>query len=470
MNWGVFVYIFFCVVSLGGVALHDEDIADGDITIPVLWVSFFLVLYFVNVCYWSFKGRPVLTPESFFVGFYSLFHFSYVVLYVYGLSDYDSEVFYNYSALEKAIYYCLACVCVFIVFYRLSCFSNSQATDGRVLQNIYKRGASDKNIELTYRLSKLLLLSALLFFWIPVIPVYKVVFSDYRSLISIGEISPLGRLFWLGQYIGYAAISLYLTIKSQSGRKLNSGWSVIVLYAYMASFLLTGDRGGFISYLFMFLFAYVLYEKNIRIRNVFLVSVVLLFISSVVAVTRSQSLINPIDMIVYYIEGGTGGSLVEALNEFGISIKTVVVALTVAPKYYDFWYGASFIDSFLLVLPNPFFDARVSEGLGVFITEVAFGPIDSTHGRGGSIAMEAYLNFWYFGVILFALYGVFLRRVFVGLLIKTSIVRSVLFLSSIGAFSMWMRNTSGASFRIIIWSVLISSFIVFLSRRMRSRS
>src|SRR5690606_6929244 len=143
----------------------------------------------------------------------------------------------------------------------------------------------------------------------------------------------------------------------------------------------------------------------ISLRKVAFFAIALLVLSSVIAAGRSQSIMNPLDMLLYYMEGGSGSSsIIDALNEFGISIKTVVISIYLVPSKYDFWYGSSFIDSFLIVFPN-FFSHRVSSGIGVFVTEAAFGPIDSTHGRGGSIAMEAYLNFWYFGVLLFAVYG-----------------------------------------------------------------
>lgn len=462
--FGFFLYPIFGIVAIWNLLVSQGVSHEGDLENSIMLVVLFLSYYAADVVYDGFRGRHFFNPESFFVFFFSIFHFSYLVLYAFGLAEYEAEVFYDKLSLENAVNYSLACIVVFICTYRIVALRRASFLDKNMAT---KPALSIQKGRAIHLASKVLLLCAFSMFWLPVIPVVGIVFSDYRSLISIGEISPLGRLFWLGQYVGYCSIALYLASKSIINESLFKGWGFYLLVAYVASYLLTGDRGGFISYFSIIFFYYTYIEKRITLIKAAAIIGVLLAASAIVAIGRVESVFNPLEMIDLYSRSGKQSPLVEALSEFGLSIKTVVIAMYYVPDRYPYWFGASFVDSILIAIPN-LFGARVSSGLGVFVTEVAFGPIALTYGRGGSIAMESYLNFGFFGIFLFSLYAFYLRKVFAAFSMGNGIVSSVVFYSSIGAFALWMRNTSEVTFRIVLWSAAVSFVILYFSSRERN--
>ncbi len=459
----LYVYPIFMMIAVWNLIVNGSFSGSGDLDSGLFLATAFVAYYTVELILNGLRGRHLLSPESFFVLFFSLFHFGYLILYFFGLGEYEAEVFYNVLSLENSINYSLACVCFFITVYRAIEFPRQRSIDASMSS---RPELDDAQSQAVFSVSKILLVFSFLLFWIPVIPVAPIVLSDYRSLISIGEISPLGRFFWLGQYVGYCAIALFLTGKHAVSERLSRGWAFYLLILYVLSYLLTGDRGGFISYFVIIVFYYSFSEKRISLATAGSTVLLLLAISAMVAVGRGQSAFNPIEMVRIYIDSGRQSPLVDALTEFGLSIKTVVIAMYYVPERYPFWFGASFVDSLLIAIPNPF-GFRVSSGLGVFITEVAFGPIDSTHGRGGSIAMESYLNFGYFGIVLFGVYAVYLKKIFLMYMLENSLLVSVVFYASIGAFALWMRNTSGAAFRIIVWSFVLSKIISYIYSRRR---
>lgn len=457
----LYVYPAFMLLAVWNLVVYGAVSNSAELNFSLLLVSAFLGYYTAELFFSGLRGRHLLTPESFFVLFFSIFHFGYLVLFFFDIGVYEPEVFYDVVSLESAINYSLACVCFFISVYRAIGFPSQKLIQKSMSST---PGLDEIQARAVFSVSKAMLFTAFLLFWIPVIPVAPLVFSDYRALISIGEVSPLGRFFWLGQYVGYCAIALFLTGKQAVGEKLSSGWGFYLLVFYILSYLLTGDRGGFISYFVIVVFYYSFVEKRISLASAGITILALLVLSAMVAVGRGESAFNPIDIFRLYVESGRKSPLVDALTEFGLSIKTVVIAMYYVPERYPFWFGSSFVDSLLIAIPNPF-GLRVSSGLGVFITEVAFGPIDSTHGRGGSIAMESYLNLGYFGILLFGIYAAFLKKIFLLYVLKNSLVISVVFYASLGAFALWMRNTSGAAFRIIIWSYILSQIIAYVYSR-----
>lgn len=434
------LYLFVAFLAFSGIALDGGE----GLAVPVALVLVFWVLYVLDFVQRYYKFGQAITADLFFVVFFSLFHFSYIIPFWFGWIRPDYEVLYDMQAVGPAVFFSLLCVSLFMVAYRFPI--HERATKESRAHDIDK---SKKIVKLSFGV----LLLALLMFWLPIATVWKAVFSDYKVLISIGKVSPLGKIFWLNQYVGYFGLSAYYVAKRMSGMNFFDSWRDLVPVFYVAGFFLIGDRGGGISFLFILLFGYSLFPRKIRFSGLLLWGLGLVFVSRVIAVTRTKSIYNPVEMIDYYFSSDAAGGFWSFFHEFGASLKTVVIGMHYVPDSFNYWYGRSYIDSLFMIVPN-LFSARESSGVGVFITEVAFGSIGETHGRGGSIAMEAYLNFGLIGSLLFLIFGVYLRALYRKFLASDSLYYSVAYLASVGAFSMWMRNTSSVSFRIVAWSLI----------------
>lgn len=438
-------YASILLISLGALLNQEIALMSSEYVLSILIL--FFTTYIANIMHASWSNKGTLNGESFFVGFFCLFHFSYYFLYSIGMAPYDNEVFYIPTLTPGAVYFCIICILLFIISYRAFPTRTSDLNQPKPSPD------KAKTAEM-YTLSKYLMAFAILLFWLPIISISHLAFSNYNALIAVGSLSPIGKLFPLAQYIGYCAFSLYFPLKSQTGRSFYSGKSSLMPLAFMFGYLFIGDRGGFISLTIIYVFAYSLFHKKISFKAILISIFSLLTISSFTAAARVESIFNPLSIARYYLESGKSHPIIQALTEFGASLKTVVVAMAYIPNNYDHWNGKSFLDSLMVVLPN-FLGNRQSSGPDVFITEIAFGPIDSTYGRGGSIAMEAYLNFGYAGSLLFIIYGIYMKYVYMSAISKRTVFSYMLFFSTLAAFAMWMRNTSSVSFRIVIWSIVI---------------
>ncbi len=449
-----FGYLLFSFFSLVGIASGNKE---EEISRSCALVLLFLIVYGIDFFSRYKKSGILITGDLFFVVFYSLFHFSYIIPYSFGLIDADYEVLYDMKLVSKAVYFSLLCVSLFLVAYRLPT-PKSQLPAMSFQPQDYGR---------LFKLSIYVLFLAIFLFWLPIAVIWKVAFSDYKALIEIGSVSPLGKLFWLSQYVGYFGVAIYFVSKAYAGRRVLEGKSTVLPFIFMGGYFFIGDRGGFISFFFIFLFCWSVYQGGPKIKNIILGFAVIAFLSRVVAATRTQSIYNPLEMLSYFFSLEGSESIWDFFHEFGSSLKTVVIALYYVPSSHGFWLGESYVNSFATVIPN-FLGTREVSGAGSFITEVAFGSLEETYGRGGSIAMEAYLNFGYWGALMFIVFGAYLKATYQKFLYSKSVISSVVFLSSIGGFSMWMRNTSSVSFRIIIWSLIGTVLLTIISNSFRS--
>lgn len=453
------IYAFIVALCLLGIGYYNSDIGYA----VLITMSFLFIYYFQKIIEYN-KGGNFFTADFFIVSMYSLFHFSYLILYHFGQADYDREVYYFPNHVSSALYFSLMCISSFLIGYSFYNDLNGSISDDCKLDT--------KTLKIVYFISKFTVIISLAALVLPLITAPQV-FSNYKLLINIGAVSPLGKLYWLGQYFAYMSFSLYFVVKFKLGIRFFSGKTFYIIVLYSLFYLFIGDRGVFLSFFIMILLCLNYHHK--KISPVWILSLFLLLavISNLLAITRVDSIYNPIDMAMTYIESSDidKNPLIKVLIEFGSSIKTVNIAMGFIPEHFDFWYGKSLYDSFMISLPSIFSTRSVEDSIGSWITITAFGPLSYNYGRGGSIAMESYMNFGVYGsAIFFSILGYVISRFFRGFYLSSSVTRGVLFLSSLPAISMWMRNTSSVSFRIVIWSVIFTYLTILLAKYLRNKS
>ncbi|MEF1246283.1 O-antigen polymerase [Vibrio owensii] len=459
--WFQFKLIYACIIIL---CLLGINYTQSDINLSVYLTLSFLLLYGFQKIIEYKKGGSFFTADFFIVTMFSLFHFSYLILHFFNLAEYDKEVYYFSDYASKALYFSLMCISSFLIGY--SFFNDLNGTISKDCN------LDNRTLTILYSISKLLIHVAVVMLILPLLSAPQV-FTDYKLLLNLGSLSPIGKLYWLSQYVAYIGISLYFVSKFKLGVRFFAGKTVYVIAVYALFYILIGDRGVFLSYFVVFLICINYYHKKISPTWLLSLFLLLACISAVLAVTRVESIYNPINMASYYIESSSSDEnpLLKVLIEFGTSIKTVNIVMGFIPEQYDFWYGKSLIDSFLITLPSIFATRTAESSIGAWVTVTAFGPLSYTYGRGGSIAMESYMNFGVYGsIFFFAILGLIISRFFRGFYLSSSITRSVLFLSSLPAISMWMRNTSSVSFRIVLWSLFFTLLAILLSKSLRKKN
>jgi oligosaccharide repeat unit polymerase len=399
--------------------------------------------------------RDFLEPDSLFFMIFFVFHFPYIALYMLGLSGYDKEVFYNPDTVPTAVYFCLFCLIIFLAGYGnpYGARQQNKSIDNRFI------------LEHALLFSKILIAVCLLFFWAPILVLGRAVFSDYRLLLEVGAASYLGKLFWLEQYLGVAGLAIYSICSGLLYNKYMSGLFRYLAIFYVLSFLIIGDRGGFVYMGIIPLIAFNLFQKKISGKLFATGLLTFLLIIPIIAPSRTKSIFNPLQMVQSYSESSSESLVISALNELGTTIKTVAITMHFVPERYDYWWGSSYLHSMSIVLPN-MRGIRTSVGTpGAWLTETVFGDLSKTHGRGGSIAMEAYRNFGFvLGLGVFLILGFGLKKAYGRFLRNPGVISGAAYFSIIAAVVLWVRNDSSLAPRTVIWSVAIAVVVTVVMR------
>jgi oligosaccharide repeat unit polymerase len=455
-------YLPFCsVLTLIGALTYKGTFVDNSVLIFPVICAAVLLFFFLGEKIFREKGaKDFLEPDSLFFMVFYVFHFPYILLYMAGLSGYDKEVFYNPDTVPTAVYFCLFCLIVFLAGYGHPFGSRQQSkpVDNRV------------TLERTMLFSKILIAICLLFFWVPLLVLGNAVFSDYTLLIDVGAASYLGRLFWLGQYLGVAGLAVYSVCSGLLYKKFMSGPFKFVAIFYVLSFLIIGDRGGFVYMAVIPVIAFNLFQKKISGRVFASLLLAFMLVIPIIAYSRTRSIYNPFQMFRSYSEGSSESLFVSALNELGTTIKTVSITMHFVPDRYEYWWGSSYLYSMSLVVPNVQGMRTSSGSPGAWLTETAFGDLSKTHGRGGSIAMEAYRNFGpVLGLGVFLLLGIAVKKAYGYLLRKPGVISGVAYFSIISSVVLWVRNDSALAPRTILWSVAIAMAVTLITRMAQNK-
>ena len=149
------------------------------------------------------------------------------------------------------------------------------------------------------------------------------------------------------------------------------------------------------------------------------------------------------------------------ISLLSLLVLVVGMAMALVPSQHAYWKGTSYLSAIEILLPNillGFERVQELEGIGPWITEQAFGAtIHTTHGRGGSIAMEAYMNFGFMGGIIFFIFlGMFYRFIYERFLARPDFLRTVLVLAVTSAIMLWTRNTFNQAIRPLVWPCLMA--------------
>lgn len=112
------------------------------------------------------------------------------------------------------------------------------------------------------------------------------------------------------------------------------------------------------------------------------------------------------------------------------------------------------------ILPGATRVAGASTSPAVWLTETIFGSIAETWGRGGSIAMEAYVNFGcILGAMTFLALGWMYRILYEKVLTRPNLFNITLFLGAISALVYWIRQTSILFTRTFVWALIVAYLV-----------
>jgi oligosaccharide repeat unit polymerase len=421
-----------------------------------LVLSFWLMRKFLSP-----KPHNILSPDILFVAFFCVFHFAYMILYTLGIAPWDDEVFWVPGKVLPAVNFCIWSLILFLIGYEIAGNRYSRCPINPVVEPIPPA---------LLPVSKaLVILGAAMFFGAILTLGAGRVLSDYEEMLNVGASSPLGRLFWLGQNIGLIGIAMYCAASGINHKKHMVGLFMMVAWIYIISILLLGDRGGFIQLFIIPLMTFHYFQKKIKLSWIVVMVLIVFSGMAIVGLARQSAFGSITAMYREYKateQAAAYNPVVYSLIEFGTSIKTVVIAMDLVPASYDYWKGKSFVDAMMILVPNIIPGLiRTSQGIVGWLTERAFGQLWATHGRGGSIAMEVYLNFGlYGGVLFFGVLGFVLRCIYERFLMRPNFLRIVFLLGVMAGYALWMRNSSSTFVRPAFWTILVAYIVVLMTR------
>jgi oligosaccharide repeat unit polymerase len=434
-----------------------------------IFIPLLICLAVVLALWWfrkQFEAAPRnwYSPDTVFLGVFCVFHFAYIFFYTIGIAPYDPEVFYAEDKVGKAIFFCMGCLAVFLIGYDLA--------GGFFRQRTYAPQISPGSPTLNF-ISKMIILLSVVFFWtVLFFAGLGALITNYSALIRIGT-GTGGRFFWVAQNLAAVGLAMYCASSGLLYGKFMSGkvfpW---VACGFVVGILLLGDRGNFIYLAIIPVLAFHYLQRRIKLRWAVLGLLGLFFVMGVIGIARKVVTLNVFQMAQAYKqrEYTEHGTIVNSFIEFGVSIKTVVIAMDLVPERHPYWYGKSYLDSLELIVPNVIPGrVRTSQSVGAWLTETAFGSLYETWGRGGSIAMEAYMNFGVLGGIFsFLLLGGGYRVLYELFLTRPCFLTTTVLLAAMSGLIIWTRNTSSMYTRTVVWAVITAWIIQMLCRNERT--
>jgi hypothetical protein len=336
--------------------------------IPQVLAIFAILIIFVLRKLMSSPPRNWLSPDAFFVAVFSVFHFAYIVFYVFGIADYDKEVFWAPHQTLRATFFCICCLAAFLVGYEvIGKRYNNESSFLRLVP-------SPPNLIL---ISKFLIIVALIFFWGVLLSQGGSLAQLQRSFTHYGALKA-ERFYWVSYDIAIVGIIMYCT---GSGliyhRYMTKGFFQFLALGFAVGVLLSGDRGGFARFLPIPIMAFHYFQRKIKIRWMIAAMLLFLFIFNVIGTVRSVAIFDVARITKEYKEAKPKeqSAITLSLLEFGASIKVVGIAMELVPSRHSYWYGKSYLNSLQIILPNIIPRVgfvRRSKGVGTWLTETAF--------------------------------------------------------------------------------------------------
>ena len=447
-NIVVILYLFFTFLCI-----FFYSFANGEYN--SFFLIFPLVLLFLFILLKNISNKVVdwFSIDVIFLGVFYLIHFGYLFSYELGYVDYDNEVFWSSIDMNATILLSTGVVASYLLGF--SIISPKTEYNPLVFNNNH-----DKSL---WVFSKSMLVIVFLMFWLPILSILSLALIDYSNLIQVGTLSSIGKLYWVGQYLAVFPLFFIFYLSFKYSKKLN-----IFLYLgffYIFSYFFIGDRGGFLFYIIIPVVLYHYIFKKIKMKKMGGYILLILFLSSLVSISRVSSTYNPIEAYKLYQENeNKGNPIVEAVSEFGQSIKTVNIVVANFPDEYSYWYGKSYIDSLLIVFPS-ISETRTSQGIDMWLTENFFGKY--THGRGGSMLMESFANFGLLGsIIFFNLLGIISAYLYKKTKTSENLLTLLVYVSFIAVICIWMRNTSSYLFRTMVWTVFLYYVVIIIAPKL----
>ena len=189
-----------------------------------------------------------------------------------------------------------------------------------------------------------------------------------------------------------------------------------IFFLYIIVVFMLGRRGENSIYLLGYILIWHNLVKPLKGKKLFRIimfGVLMVFILSIISQTRSYLNTGNFGEIIINSILNTNliGIIRDVFAEFGMTLLVPATIIDKVPEVIPFYHGKTFINFFLILIPNIFWE--INPGLVDGTLESLVSPFirsGTVGGIGGSFLAEIYYNFGYFSYLFLPIYGIILAR------------------------------------------------------------
>lgn len=445
--------ILAMVISYAILSRYDGSSWDLHTKSAIIWGTVIMIVHMI----YRFCVRPfnALAPDIVFVLAYFLFHFGYLILWVFDIVPDIERIFYAPSLYPNVIF--IVNIGILSYFFGYEAAQSAKHDESMVVIK-----SVPPNIWM--HLGILIMLMSLLIHvsYILVIGVDKFLTEGYRIAGYIDRYVSDARLWRLGTQIFIFGFALYIIAVSMIYGRLFHGKIGLMVFSIYAGLLLMEGQRTPVAILFMvFIVVRHYLIKPFKLRTLILLFFLLMAGFALIRITREVTSFDISKMTQEIEYASESGEIhwYDPMVEMGASVRAINLTMSVVPDPFPYWYGKTYLNSLLHTIPfvQGALEARLGMTPAKWLTRVVFGPEGSSAGVGFSVAAEGYFNFGYPGVFLqMFLLGFIMRKMYIKFICSCSPSIALVFIMSLGIFIISVRNDSNVVIAPILQALLLA--------------
>lgn len=324
---------------------------------------------------------------------------------------------------------------------------------------------------------------AILLFIVSIIPSFLILIKNIQITLSQGY----GQIFQSSHYVlgGLNNISrfvsrftipsfLMLFIAYKNDKRIII--ICVIMIMYLIAYFLSGSRLAGVLLLSSLLLIRHYWYKPINIKaSIIMVPIAFFGIGLLSSISKIRNLINTTNNINTFIIETFRNVILQnpiflAIEEAGYTFLATTTVITYSPLIVPHYFGMSYINSILMLIPNLFWDVHPAANINTDIVFKSF--LTKYGGIGSSFIAESYWNFGYFSLILSLAFGIFIGIITKNIAKYAASANSKMFYLSIyigHLFLFYVRSDTVSFWRNFIYYGIVPLLIISLLSQIRTK-
>lgn len=414
---------------------------------------------------WRLRSKPrnYLSPDLFFILFYAAFHYSFLVLWMLGIVSIASQAAARVFRTPEQYPFDMLIVNLGLLGFLFGYELLAPRKEAHPPAEVRKIPTGVWTM-----IGLMIMALGLIIHLAFIFGVGIKTFMDfgYTVYIYMERFSSYPRLWRIQSHIFALGFGIYITsVALRYGRLFKGKIGITIFLTYLLLLALEGARTQLVTQGMILLLVRHFLIKPIKLKSLIILTIIALFVFSSIRIVRNVAAFNPSKMIKELKQARESKMThwYDSLVEMGSSVGTVNLTTMVVPNPQPYWYGRSYLQATVHIIPY------MSTVLGPQLGLAPSGWLTYTHygfasaGTGFSLPAEGYLNFGLAGVFFqMAVLGIILRKIYANFAINKTAAGTLVFIVAYGLFMIIVRNHVNLLIaplvRIILAAWLLKSF------------